>query len=103
MSQHYVDPNKVFVGRATEWGTRSLMAILKSQGQIEPIIARKVNKLSANDIVRQVIDDTLEPRYEFSLDDRSYEEYPFAGDLVMAARRLAWPTILVETEVRTSG
>ena len=99
MSQHYVDPNKVFVGHATEWGTRSLMAILKSQGQIEPIIVAEA--IGSIVELERRIESGVE--YEFSLDDRSYEEYPFAGDLVMAARRLAWPTILVETEVRTSG
>lgn len=83
--QYYTNPHKVFVTSAHERDIKKQIEILNKQGQIVPLMAHKIT------------DTTSSILYTIN-----YDESPYGDALVMAARRLNWPTILVETEVRDS-
>jgi hypothetical protein len=73
---HYVDPREVkFSGENFPYNrdVKSQMNLLERQGQIEPLLAKRV-------------DDVWE------IDN---SDYPYATAQVLAAQRLHWPTIIV--------
>lgn len=88
MTQHYVDPRRVFVASAHESDVKRMIKVLEKQGQIEPLMVKPA---------RPGVDSVY---HDFDVDA---EENFWGPAIVIAARRLRWDTILVETENVTSG
>ena len=87
MSQHYVDPNRVFVTEVRESNVKRIMKLLQEQGQIVPIL----------------VEPTADAEYDWQIMTNAEDPDPYAEARVMAVRRLGWETILVDDEDVTSG
>jgi hypothetical protein len=97
VSQHYVDPKSIYVPRPI-WASdiNAQVNLLTLEGQLEPIIASRMAFSEDNYEGGEI-------QYNWVLDERSYDAYPYVGARIQAAIKLGWPTVLVETKVTTSG
>lgn len=78
-----VDPRDVHIGHTYESDVAKQMERLRTEGQIEPI---------------RVLHYTHEP---YQLDSRHPDFWAYSAELVQAARKLAWDTILVSLRETT--
>lgn len=80
-NQEYVPPAEVLLGtqtRPTFYQIGKMVRVLKNQGQIEPLQVKR----------------RLDGKFEI------FPEDPWGPEIVLAARELGWPSLLVTVEAR---